>query len=120
KPHIPSPSSTETLAEPRLGTAISGLPSLLKSPTPTERGSVPTGKLVAVPKLPLPSPSRIDTLSELMFAVARSGLPSLLKSPTATKIGYVPTGKLVAVPKPPAPSPSSTETLLAAVPAFDV
>jgi hypothetical protein len=35
------------LDPPPLDVAISGLPSLLKSPTTTEFGNVPTGKLVA-------------------------------------------------------------------------
>ena len=43
---------------------MSGLPSLLKSPTATAEGSVPTAKVVAAPKLPVPVPSSTDTVLE--------------------------------------------------------
>src|SRR5262245_62409109 len=101
----------DTLLEPALAVARSRLPSLLKSPTATEKGLVPAPKLVAVPKPPVPLPNRMDTLLELglELAVARSRLPSLLKSPTATDQGAVPTPKLVAVPKPPVPLPNNMD-----------
>ena len=61
-PHVFS--NIDTLSDKRLATTRSGLLSLLKSPTATERGPRPTGKLVAEPKPPLPSPSSTDTLLE--------------------------------------------------------
>jgi hypothetical protein len=48
KPPVPFPNRMEMLPELPFDVAISGLPSLLKSPTTTELGNVPTGKLVAV------------------------------------------------------------------------
>ncbi len=101
---------TETLLPPWFATAKSDLPSLLKSPTVTELGKLPTEKLVAVPKLPVPVPNSTDTLPPLKFATAKSDLPSPLKSPTVTELGF-PTVKLVAVPKLPVPVPNSTDTL---------
>src|SRR5262245_10063895 len=102
-------SSTDTVAEPLLAAARSGLPSRLKSPTATDCGHVPTPKLVAAPKPPVPLPSSTDTLAESTLAVTRSGLPSRLKSPTATDCGSAPTAKLVAAPKPPVPLPNRIE-----------
>ena len=88
----------------------------LKSARATERGCVPTARLVAAPKLPVPSPNRIDTLPESLIdpllATARSSLLSLLKSPTAIETGVSPAEKLAAVPKPPAPSPMRIETFV--------
>src|SRR5438105_4775751 len=78
-------SSTDTLLELKLAVARSCLPSALKSPTATDTGPLPTGKLMAAPNVPVPVPSRIDTLEELALATARSCLPSALKSPTATE-----------------------------------
>src|SRR5436309_7499474 len=95
----PSPKKIDTLAELKLATARSCLPSPLKSPTATEKGLVPAPKLVAALKLPAPSPKKIDTLFELKLATARSCLPSPLKSPTATEKGLVPAPKLVAAAK---------------------
>src|SRR5437660_371776 len=102
---------TDTLFEPSLAVARSCLPSPSKSPTATERGLLPTPKLLAAPKLPVPSPNKIETLSELKLATARSCLPSPLKSPTATELGLKPTPKLVAALKLPAPLPNKTDTL---------
>src|SRR5207245_2805946 len=96
---VPLPNRTDTLLESALAVTRSGLPSLLKSPTASEPGLVPTPKLVAAPKPPVPLPSRMDMLLELKLATARSGLPSLSKSPTPTEIGPVPVPKLVAGPK---------------------
>src|SRR5439155_285203 len=54
---VPLPSRIDTLLETWLATARSGLPSLLKSPTATERGCVPAAKLVAAPKPTEPHPT---------------------------------------------------------------
>ena len=47
---VPVPNNTETLLSSPFATAKSNLPSPLKSPTVTERGLLPTEKLVGVPK----------------------------------------------------------------------
>src|SRR5215470_7597581 len=80
-------------------TAISGLPSLLKSPTATAQGLAPTAKVVWGAKLGTVAPgvvvfSNTDTVPGVKFAITRSGLPSLLKSATATEVGSVPVAKL--------------------------
>ena len=76
--------------EPWLATARSKNVSLLKSPTATECGDIPTAKLVAgVPNEPVPLPKSIETLLELMLATARSKNVSPLKSPTATERGRI-------------------------------
>ena len=100
--------------EPALATAKSKSVSLLKSPTATENGPIPTAKLVAgVPNEPVPLPKSIETLLEPTLATAKSKIVSPLKSPTATERGRSPTGKLVAgVPNEPVPLPKSIETLL--------
>src|SRR3989442_1594166 len=59
----PLPSSTETMLEPKLATARSGLLSPLKSPTATEKGPLPTPKVCAAPKVPSPLPSSTETTS---------------------------------------------------------
>ena len=48
----PFPKSIETLEEPWLASARSKSPSSLKSPTATERGVVPTGRLFAGSNVP--------------------------------------------------------------------
>src|SRR5215471_3215997 len=78
---------TETLLEPELATARSGLPSPSKSPTATETGPLPAPKSCAAWKLPSPLPKSTETLLEPALVTARSGLPSPLKSPTATDRG---------------------------------
>ena len=88
------------------------MPSPLMSPTATENGFVPTGKLLMTSKVPSPLPSSTLTLLLPKLAVTMSGLPSPLTSPTATEAGAVPAVKLVAAPKVPSPLPSSTLTLL--------
>ena len=61
-----STKSIETLLEITLATAKSNIVSPLKSPTATERGPIPTSKLVAVPNNePVPVPKSIETLLEL-------------------------------------------------------
>src|SRR5438093_1320163 len=92
-PPMPFPRRIDTLTEPLFATAMSGLPSPLKSPAATALGFVPTEKLVAAPNRPLPSPKRIEMLFEPLFATAISCLPSPLKSPIAMDLGPVPTAK---------------------------
>src|SRR4051812_22703797 len=106
------PKRIETTPEPTLATAISCLPSLLKSPTATDRGPVPTLTSVVPLKLPAPSPKRIETLNGGdWLATAISCMPSLLKSPTATETGVKPTLTLVVLLKFPTPSPKRIETV---------
>ncbi len=69
--------------------AKSDLPSPLKSPTATERGLLPTVKLVAGAKLPVPVPNSTETLLLLPFATAKSDLPSPLKSPDQVMSGCI-------------------------------
>src|SRR5947207_15657606 len=83
--------STETVLEPRLATARSGLPSPLRSPTATDAGLVPAAKANGARKVAAPLPNSTETLLEPKLATARSGLPSPLKSPTATEKGLVAT-----------------------------
>ncbi len=104
-------SRIETVPEPSLATARSGLASPLKSPTATERGLNPTPTLGAVVKPPVPFPRRTERLLEVELDTARSGLASPLKSPTATEIGVALTTTSGAAVKPPAPSPRRTETV---------
>jgi hypothetical protein len=103
-------SRIDTLSDPWLATARSGMPSPLKSATATEAGVVPTPKFVAMPKVPVPLPNRIDTVAELPFATARSTMVSPLKSPTATERGLAPTLKFVAGPKLAVSQPSALAT----------
>jgi len=89
---------------------------LLKSPTATDTGLVPTVKFVAAAKLGVAQVllqvfRRIDTLAEPWFATARSGMWSPLKSPTATDAGVVATMKFVAAPKLPVPVPNRIDTV---------
>jgi hypothetical protein len=83
----------------------------LKSPTATEAGKVPAGKLVGPVKVPAVLPSSTEMMPSKASATARSGSPSPLKSPTATANGYPPVAMLVAGLKLPPTPPSSTETL---------
>src|SRR5439155_2781872 len=54
--------STETVLEPRLATARSGLPSPLRSPTATDAGLVPAAKKTSGGReVPPPSPSSNET-----------------------------------------------------------
>src|ERR1700730_18266531 len=101
----------DTLSEPALPVARSCLPSPLKSPTATEKGTLPTPKFVAALKFPAPSPNRIETLFEPRLTTARSWLPSPLKSLTTTKKGTLPTAKFPAALKLPAPSPNRIDTV---------
>ncbi len=55
----------DMLSDAPFATAKSGMPSLLKSSTATDLGTIPTSKLVARPKLPSPSPDNTDTLREV-------------------------------------------------------
>src|ERR1019366_3042854 len=71
-------------------TTKSNLPSPLKSPTPMEAGTLPTGVEEARTKLPVPSPSSIEIVLLQSLATARSRIPSPLKSPTATELGQSP------------------------------
>src|SRR5262249_7878868 len=66
---------------PALATARSRWPSPLKSPTATDRGPCPAGKLRAVWKLPSPLPRSTLTLSLPKLATTRSSRPSPLTSP---------------------------------------
>src|SRR5437879_9731988 len=84
----PLPSNTETVLDPALATARSGLPSLLKSPTATDQGAPPAAKFRAAWKVPLPLPSSTETVSDTALATARSGLPSQLMLPTETDSGF--------------------------------
>src|SRR5438067_8801670 len=108
----PPLSSTDTLLVVKFGTARSGLPSPLKSPTATVWGLMGVVKLVGPLKLPVPEPSKIDTSAELLFTAARSSLPSPLKSPTAKEWGVASAAKLVAALKLPVPVPSKIDTSL--------
>src|SRR5207244_13011619 len=97
---------------PELATARSSLPSLLKLPTATDRGVMPTATVGAGWKVPSPLPRSTETVLDPELATARSSLPSPLKSPTATEVGLVPTAKVRAAWKVPSPLPNSTETVL--------
>src|SRR3954467_14914990 len=92
KPPAPSPRNTLTLPPMKLSAAKSGLPSLLKSPTATDLGVVPTvtGEPGPGVKPPMPSPRRIVTLFEELLATARSGFVSRLKSPVTIWLGAFP------------------------------
>src|SRR5436190_7201511 len=92
KPPAPSPRNTLTLPPMKLSATKSGLPSLLKSPTATDLGVVPTitGEPGAGVKPPRPSPRRIDTLFDELLTTARSGFVSRLKSPVTIWLGAVP------------------------------
>ena len=59
---VPSPRKMETVLLSALATAKSSLPSPLKSPTATERGSTPVAGDEARLKFPVPSPNRIETV----------------------------------------------------------
>src|SRR5262245_35836346 len=81
-------SSTDTVSEKRLAVTTSGLPSPLKSPTATERGRTPQGKVCWSAKLGVVPPAGVvlsNTDTELSlppqvtsaqspFATTRSGL----------------------------------------------
>ncbi len=111
-PPRPLPSSTLTLALPLLAETTSSFLSPLKSPTATELGLDPTGKLTAAPNPPRPLPSSTLTLLLLLLAETTSSFISPLKSPTATELGPDPTRKLVAVPKRVGGMPAKSEAPL--------
>src|SRR5580700_11932792 len=69
-------------------TAMSTLPSPLKSPTASDTGLAPAAYSIPDPNVPLPLPKRTTALKEL--ATARSNLPSPLKSPRATESVAIP------------------------------
>jgi len=83
-------SRMETLAEPKLATARSILPSPLKSPAATEPGKVPTPvKVNCDGNVPSPLPN--STLTLPPFVTTKSRAPPPLTSATATDPGE-PTG----------------------------
>src|SRR6516165_3293963 len=97
-----------------VATAMSALPSPLKSATVSATGRMPSGMSVLGPNEPAPLPSKTLIEFEFAFAVAMSSFPSPLKSPTATPTGVVPVAKSFFVEKVPSPFPSRTLTVLAA------
>ena len=86
------------------------MPSPLNSPTATECGPEPAGKVSAGWNVPSPLPSRTEVVVEAKFAVATSSRPSRLKSPLASAQGFGPAAKTRAAWKVPSPLPSSTAT----------
>ena len=116
-PPEPLPRSTVTLLPPLFATAMSRLPSPLKSAPAIDSGSNP-GNAIGLPaaavKPPAPFPSNNERLRLSRFSETRSGLPSPLKSPTTSHSGVVPTGNGLpgTCVNAPAPFPSSTVTLL--------
>src|SRR5207244_8704586 len=84
----PLPSNTETVLDPALATARSGLPSLLKSPTATDQGAPPAAKFRAAWKVPLPLPSSTETVLARELATVRSGLRSRIRLPSGHQIGF--------------------------------
>src|SRR5579859_4956391 len=104
----------ETVLSELLVTAKSSLPSLLKSPMATDKGTLPVagdeGEAVNVPS---PLPNRIVTVLLAKFGTAKSNFPSPLKSPTATEFGALPVAGDEAVGvKVPSPFPNRIVTLL--------
>src|SRR3954447_5718200 len=87
-PLLPLPSSTFTVLDMWLATAMSGRVSPFRSPTASPCGKVlvPSGigEAGAGANPPLPVPTRIPMPAGEMLAVARSANPSALKSPVAT------------------------------------
>ena len=86
-------SRTDTSPEVKLGMARSGLPSALKSPTPTPIAFRPVVGKVVVPtvwRAPAPSPVRMVTVFAVKLDTATSALPSRLKSPIPRPKGSVP------------------------------
>ena len=100
-PPVLSARNTVTLSPPKLATARSARPSLLKSSMITACGLL--SRNVMPPKVPLPLPSKIEMLLEALLATARSALASVLKSPEASDNGCDPTAVVWGAPKPPAP-----------------
>src|SRR5258707_1161081 len=86
--------SAETVAEPWLAAARSGLPSPLRSPMATEWGFFPEAKVCCEAKAGAVAAGAVvlcrtaEALAEFALATARSGLPSPLRSPMATKMGF--------------------------------
>jgi len=96
--------NTETLLEPQLPTAKSGLPSPLRSPIERERGLLPVVKSALTEKVGVEAPGVVvfkntETLVELALATAKSGLPSPLRSPIETDTGVFPVVKSVLAEK---------------------
>src|SRR5262249_18204378 len=109
----PFPRSTLTVLLPPFVTARSSLPSCWKSPTATEGGPAPTGRISGLLwKVPSPLPPSTSTVLLELFVKTRSSLPSWLKSPAAREFAC--TGRLVVMAglKVPLSLPSSTLTLL--------
>src|SRR5262245_6267257 len=107
---LPLPSSTLTVLLSCDATATSSLPSPLKSPTATARGTPPTARSTRGRKEPSPLPSSTLTVP-LLFAVTRSRAPLRSKSPAATEKGVWPTGRIRWFGwNEPSPLPSRTST----------
>src|SRR5215472_12999418 len=107
---LPLPSSTLTVLLSCDATATSSLPSPLKSPTTTARGTPLTARSARGRKEPSPLPSSTLTVP-LLFAVTRSRAPLWSKSPAATERGIWPTGRIRWFGwNEPSPLPSSTST----------
>ena len=87
-PPVPFPNRIEILV--RLATAMSCLPSLLKSPIATMSGPVITVNSCAGRKVPLPLPKKTLTDAEPALAVMASSLPSPLMSRSTTALPFVP------------------------------
>src|SRR4029079_10231543 len=88
-------SSTDTVLELILATAMSSFPSRFRSATVTNTGPVPVAKSCLGAKVEVADPGAVvlnstDTVFETEFATTRSILPSLLKSPTETDRGFEP------------------------------
>src|SRR6516165_8693133 len=75
-----------------VATAMSALPSPLKSATVSATGLMPRGMSVLGPNEPAPLPSRTLTVLAVELATTRSALPSPLKSPAAIQDGLAPVG----------------------------
>src|SRR5262249_17805346 len=117
-------SSTDTVLEAALATAKSGRPPPLRSPSATERGSMPVAKVCWPAKPGVVDPAAVgfgstDTGLEEWLATGGWGRPSRLMSPTATENGALPVAKAcwaakLGVVAPAAVVFSSTDTVLEA------
>jgi hypothetical protein len=95
---------TDTVLEVKFATAMSGLPSPLKSPILTAAGFVPTVKFVAAANVGVAAPivvvfKNTDTFALPQFATTISSLPSPLISATKRLVGDVPAVKSVLAEK---------------------
>ena len=112
---VRAPSSMVTLLLPAFATAMSSMPSRLKSATVIAIGLVPAtnGLALAAANPPEPFPSNSVTLLPSGLATARSRMPSPLKSPVARACGPAPVanGLPLAGVNPPELTPRSMVTV---------